>query len=68
LKKPGYKTSEFWLTLATIAGTAVASIAGGLPGTEGAALTGGLATAYGIFRVAVKIAQAFADASGASKQ
>jgi hypothetical protein len=65
--KPGFKTSEFLLTIATIAGTALAAVAGSLSAPESAKLSGGLAVAYGIFRTAVKIGQAFADSSGASK-
>ena len=62
--KSGYKTTEFWVTIATIAGTALAAVAGGLPAGQGAAVTGGLAVAYGVFRAIVKVADAFASGSG----
>jgi len=29
--KPGYKTTEFWLTLATVVGTFIASLSDALP-------------------------------------
>lgn len=32
--KPGYKTTEFWVTLLTTGGTLLGAIAGALPGTS----------------------------------
>jgi hypothetical protein len=62
--KPGFKTTEFWASLAAGIGTAVASIAGSLPPEWAAPVSGGLAVAYTFARAAVKIADAFFSKTG----
>ncbi len=67
VKKPGYKTSEFWVTVASIVGTLVATSVANLPDAEAIGIAGGLALAYNVGRVAVKIASAFFHSAGVDR-
>lgn len=65
--KPGYKTTEFYVTVATIVGSLVTAISGGLPADWAASVSGGLAAAYAIARAVAKVGEAFAKGAGVSK-
>ena len=48
--KPGYKTTEFYASLAAAVAAAAASLAGALPNTVGAALASASAVGYALSR------------------
>jgi hypothetical protein len=57
--KPGYKTTEFYISIATIAGTFISALAGALPASESAGIVGGVAVVYALARAIVKVSTAF---------
>lgn len=63
--KPGYKTTEFYVTIATILGSLTAAVSGGLPPEWAAGVSGGLGVAYAIARAIAKVGEAFFKGSGA---
>jgi len=53
--KPGYKTTEFWVSALTTGGALIGALAGALPGTAGivaASISGGL---YAVSRGLAKL-------------
>jgi len=48
--KPGYQTTEFWVTLAIVIGSLTATLAGNLPDKYAAIATAVSAAAYAIAR------------------
>jgi hypothetical protein len=64
--KPGRKTTEFALTLLTLAGTVTASIAGSLPPKWAAVASGVETTVYALSRALVKSSAAKATAAPAA--
>lgn len=48
--KPGWKTSEFWVTVLTDAGFVATSLAGALPAKWAAALTAAASLTYAVSR------------------
>jgi len=48
--KPGYKTTEFWITIATSLGALIAALADALPPRYAAIATAASAAAYAIAR------------------
>lgn len=66
--KPGQKTTEFLLTVATSLGVVFAAIVGELPPGQSAKVTGFMVSAYAICRAVVKVGEAFAVASAIKHQ
>jgi len=60
-KKSGIRTSEFWLSVAGILGTAVAAFGGFIPAALAAKIAGGLTVAYTVARAVVKITPSTKD-------
>ena len=59
--KAGWKTSEFWLNILSIAITLLAGVQGLIPPTVMATIMGVLATVYTISRLVVKLTPSKAD-------
>jgi hypothetical protein len=58
VSKPGYQTTEFYVTIATLLGSMLSAVSGGLPSEWAAGVSGGVVAAYAIARAVVKIGAA----------
>jgi 3-keto-L-gulonate-6-phosphate decarboxylase len=62
--KPGYKTTEFAVTIATLLGSLLSAVSGGLSAPDAAKVSGVLGSVYIVGRVIVKVAEAFGKTAG----